>query len=403
MEASMHLQQFRRSGHMPSLFAALVHFDVSFMVWTILGSLGVYISQDLHLTASQKGLLVATPLLAAAVARVVMGVLADRYGPRRVGSISMLIVLAPLLWGWLGARDLHAMLGVGLLLGVAGGSFAVSLPLASRWFPPKYQGVAMGIAGAGNSGTVVCTLLAPRLAEHVGWHATLGIAVAPVALAFLAFVALAKEPPKPARALTGREIVSVLAERDTWKLCAFYSVTFGCFVGFASFLPILMHDQYGLSKLEAATVTACGAALGSFVRPFGGHLADRVGGTRVLAAVYGLAAVALILVAQIPPLSVAVVAFPVAMMLFGLGNGATFQLVGLRFRDRIGMVTGLVGAAGGLGGFLLPTGLGLLHSAGGYGLGLTAVALVAALAFGGIWFVRPRWKRGWAAVAQARV
>jgi MFS transporter, NNP family, nitrate/nitrite transporter len=399
----MHLQEFRRSGHTPSLFAALVHFDVSFMVWTILGALGVYIAEDLHLSPSQKGLLVATPLLAAAVARVTMGVLADRFGPRRVGSVSMLIVLAPLLWGWLGARDINSLLGVGLLLGVAGGSFAVSLPLASRWFPPKYQGVAMGIAGAGNSGTVVCTLIAPRLANSIGWHATLGIAAIPVTLAFLTYVLLAKEPPKPARALTASEIASVLRERDTWKLCAFYSVTFGCFVGFSSFLPILMHDQYGLSKLEAATVTACGAALGSFLRPFGGLLADRIGGTRVLTGVYAIAGVTLLVVAQLPPLPVAAVCFPFAMMLFGIGNGATFQLVGLRFRERIGMVTGLVGAAGGIGGFLLPTALGTLHAAGGYGLGLAVVAGAAVVALGGISFVRPRWQRGWAALADARV
>lgn len=400
----MQLGKFRHAGHTPSLIAALVHFDVSFMVWTILGALGVYIADDLHLTAGQKGLLVATPLLAAAVARVTLGILADRFGPKRVGSISMLIVLAPLLWGWLGAHDLNQVLAVGLLLGVAGGSFAVSLPLASRWFPPRYQGVAMGIAGAGNSGTVVCTLLAPRLAQHYGWHATLGMAAVPVLLAFVAFVALAKEPPAPSNPLTHREILSVLRERDTWKLCAFYSVTFGCFVGFTSFLPILLHDQYGLSKLEAASVTAVGAGLGSFLRPLGGYLADRVGGTRVLAAVYGIAGAALLIVAEIPPRSVAVVAFPVAMMLFGIGNGATFQLVGLRFRERIGVVTGLVGAAGGIGGFLLPTALGALHDlAGGYGVGLGIVALVAVLALGAVSFVRPRWQRGWAALAEARV
>lgn len=400
----MQLGQFRRAGHTPSLFAALIHFDVSFMVWTILGALGVYIAEDLNLTASEKGLLVATPLLAAAVARVTMGILADRYGPRLVGSISMLIVVAPLLWGWLGADSLNSMLGVGLLLGVAGGSFAVSLPLASRWFPPKYQGVAMGIAGAGNSGTVVCTLVAPRLADQVGWHATLGIAAAPVLLAFLAFIALAKEPPRPATPLTARAMGEVLRERDTWKLCAFYSVTFGCFVGFASFLPILLHDEYGLSKLEAATVTASGAALGSFLRPLGGFLADRLGGTSVLAAVYAVAGAVLLVVAQIPPLSVAVVAFPLAMACFGIGNGATFQLVGLRFRERIGMVTGLVGAAGGVGGFLLPTVLGSLHdAAGGYGVGLGLVALAVIGALGAIVYVRARWRRGWAALAQARV
>jgi NNP family nitrate/nitrite transporter-like MFS transporter len=399
----MRIQDFRRAGHTPSLVAALIHFDVSFMVWTILGALGIYIAEDLGLNAGQKGLLVATPLLAAAVARIALGILADRFGPKRVGSISMLIVLAPLLYGWLGADSFGQLLVVGALLGVAGGSFAVSLPLASRWFPPRYQGLAMGIAGAGNSGTVFCTLGAPRLAEHYGWQATLGIAAIPVALAFVAFVVLAKEPPPPSRPLRGRDIAGLLGERDTWRLCGFYAVTFGCFVGFASFLPILLHDQYGLTKLEAASATAVGAALGSFLRPLGGYLADRIGGTSVLAAVYGTAGALLLAVSTIPPLTAALVLFPLTMAAFGVGNGATFQLVGLRFKERIGVVTGLVGAAGGIGGFLLPFGLGSLHdAAGGYGVGLGIVGGVALAALVGIVAVRAAWRRGWGDAVEAR-
>ena len=400
----MQVRQFRSAGHTPSLIAALVHFDVSFMVWTILGALGIYIAEDLGLSAGQKGLLVATPLLAAAVARITLGILADRFGPKRVGSISMLVVLAPLLYGWLAADSLSQLLAVGLLLGVAGGSFAVSLPLASRWFPPEYQGLAMGIAGAGNSGTVICTLAAPRLAESFGWQATLGLAAIPVALAFVAYIVLAKEPARPAEPLRGRDVAKLLGERDTWRLCAFYAVTFGCFVGFASFLPILLHDQYGLSKLEAASATAAGAALGSFLRPLGGYLADRLGGTTVLACVYGIAGSLLLGVSTIPPVAAALVIFPLAMAALGIGNGATFQLVGLRFKERIGVVTGLVGAAGGVGGFLLPFGLGSLHgAAGGYGFGLGIVGGVVLAAMAGIVLVRAAWQRGWGELAEARV
>ena len=401
----MLLKDFRRAGHTPSLVAALVHFDISFMVWVILGALGVYIAEDLGLGPSEKGLLVATPLLAAAVARVALGVLADRFGPRRVGAVSMLVVLAPLVYGWLAADSLSSLLAVGLLLGVAGGSFAVSLPLASRWFPPRYQGLAMGIAGAGNSGTVITTLAAPRLAEQFGWQTTLGLAALPVALAFVAFIALAKEPPKPAQPLTARRVAGILGERDTWRLCGFYSVTFGGFVGLASFLPIVMHDEYGLSKLDAAWVTAAGAALGSLLRPFGGHMADRFGGTTVLAGVYALAGGLLLMLAGTPPLTAAVIGFPLVMACFGLGNGATFQLVGLRFGASIGVVTGLVGAAGGVGGFFLPMALGTLHGvAGGYGAGLAVVAVIALSALAGVGLVRPRWRRAWApATAGARV
>ena len=396
----MRMTDFRRAGHTPSLVAALLHFDISFAIWVILGALGAYIAEDLGLSASQKGVLVAVPLLSAAVARVTFGVLADRFGPRRVGTISMLIAIVPLLWGWLGATTPSQLVGVGILLGVAGASFAISLPLASRWYPPQYQGLAMGIAGAGNSGTVACALIAPRISENIGWHQTMGLAIIPAVLVLIAFRFLAKEPPAPAKRLTLGAFGEMLGENDTWRLCALYAVTFGGFVGLSSFLPIFFHDQYGLSKVDAASLAAIGGAAGSFVRPFGGHLADRYGGTRVLTFVYGLVAPLLLILSGMPSLTVAAIGFPIVMGLLGFGNGAVFQLVGLRFRARIGVVTGLVGAAGGLGGFMLPIALGGLHdSMGGYGAGLTLVGLVALAAFIGLGLVRPVWRRGWVAEA----
>ena len=311
----MRMRDFRRAGHTPSLVAGLLHFDVSFMIWVILGALGAYIAEDLGLTAAEKGVLVAVPLLSAAVCRVTFGVLADRFGPRRIGTISMSIVVLPLLWGWLGANSMNELLGVGVLLGVAGASFAISLPLASRWYPPQYQGLAMGIAGAGNSGTVACALLAPRLAEHVGWHGVMGLALIPVGLVLIAFRLLAKEPPAPAKRLTLGAFGEMLGEGDTWKLCALYAVTFGGFVGLSSFLPIFFHDEYGLSKVDAASLAAIGGAAGSFVRPFGGHLADRFGGTRVLAVVYGVAAPLLLALSTMPTLLWAGIGFPIVMAL----------------------------------------------------------------------------------------
>src|SRR4051794_18174243 len=225
----MDLQALRRAGHAPSLVAALLHFDVSFMAWVLLGALGAYIGEDLGLSASAKGLMVAVPLLSAAVLRVALGLLGDRYGPRRVGLVSMGVVVVALLAGWLGARSYGAVLGVGVLLGVAGASFAIALPLAGRHFPPRHQGLAMGIAGAGNSGTVLTTLAAPRLAEHVGWHAVFGLALIPVALVWVAFALLAKEPPAPARPVRVADLRRVLTEADAWRLCGLYAVTFGTF------------------------------------------------------------------------------------------------------------------------------------------------------------------------------
>src|SRR3954469_11744384 len=400
----MRLHEFRRAGHMPSLIAALLHFDVSFAIWVVLGALGAYIAEDLGLNAAQKGVVVAIPLLSAAVCRVTFGVLADRFGPRRVGTISMSIAVLPLLWAWLGATGITQLYGVGVLLGVAGASFAISLPLASRWYPAEYQGLAMGIAGAGNSGTVACALVAPRLAEHLGWHTTMGLAIIPALLVLCAFRLLAKEPPAPAQRLTLGAFAAMLRESDAWKLCGLYAVTFGGFVGLSSFLPIFFHDQYGLSKVDAASLAAIGGACGSFVRPFGGHLADRFGGTRVLTFVYGLAAPLLLFLSGMPSIALAAVGFPLVMGALGLGNGAVFQLVGLRFRARIGVVTGLVGAAGGLGGFLLPIAFGSLHDRfGGYGAGLTAAATVVVVALVGVAVLRPAWRRGWAALVEAPI
>jgi NNP family nitrate/nitrite transporter-like MFS transporter len=232
----------------------------------------------------------------------------------------------------------------------------------------------------------------------------MGLAIIPALVVLVAFRVLAKEPPAPATRLTVKAFLEMLSEGDTWKLCCLYAVTFGGFVGLSSFLPIFFHDQYGLSKVDAASLSAIGGAAGSFVRPFGGHLADRFGGTRVLTFVYGVAAPVLLFLSGIPSLTLAAIGFPLVMAALGLGNGATFQLVGLRFRARIAVVTGLVGAAGGLGGFLLPIALGSLHDRfGGYGAGLSLAAVVVAVAFVGVNVVRVVWRRGWGASAEAPV
>ena len=389
----MQLRELRKSGHLPSLIAALVHFDASFMVWVMLGALGAFIGEDLGLSATEKGVMVAVPLLSAAFFRILLGVLGDRFGPRRVGTVSMAVVLAPLAAGWLLVDDLGGVLAIGVLLGVAGASFAVSLPLASRWYPAPLQGLAMGIAGAGNSGTVITALVAPRLADAYGWHAVLGMAMVPVALALGTFVLLAKEPPRAPAGTALSGLRELLGERDAWRLCGLYAMTFGGFVGLASFLPIYLHDQYGLAKVDAATVAAAGGALGSLLRPVGGHLADRLGGTRVLVVVYGVAAALLLFESGLPAAGAASAAFVATMGTLGAGNGAVFQLVGLRYRPRIGTVTGLVGAAGGIGGFLLPTLLGSLRDlSGSYGTGLAVISLAAATALAATLVMRGAWR-----------
>jgi len=377
----MSLSASRVSGHRPSLIAALLHFDVSFMVWVLLGALGATIAKDLHLTAFQKGLMVAVPPLGGSVFRLILGPLVDRLGARRTGLASLGLTLVPLSWGWLAAGSYAQVLGLGLLLGIAGASFVVALPLASRWYPPEKQGLAMGIAGAGNSGTLIAALAAPRIANHVGWHATFGLAAIPVALVWVLFAVLAKEPP-PLAAQPARGLRSLLSEVDARWLCGLYMITFGGFVGLASYLPVFFVDRFGLSLVAAGGYTALCASAGSFLRPLGGWLADRLGGTRVLGVVLGSVAVLSLALGVLPGLAATVLLLWVTLGSFGLGNGAVFQLVGRRFPTRVGAMTGLVGAAGGLGGFLLPFGFGTLKgSTGTFAVGFLAQAVLALAIF----------------------
>ena len=387
---------FRQAGHTPSLVAALVHFDISFMVWVLLGALGAYVASDLNLTAAQKGLMVAVPPLGGSAFRLLLGTLADRVGVRRTGLVTMGLTLLPLMWGWVGGGTYQHVLGIGLLLGVAGASFAVALPLASRWYPPEHQGLALGIAGAGNSGTLIAALAAPRLAEHVGWHGVFGLAAIPVCLAWVAFAVLAKEPPRPGGAGASSNPFSLLHEPDARWLCSFYLVTFGGFVGLASYLPIFFVDRFGLTKVTGAGFAALCAAAGSFIRPVGGALADRVGGTRVLAGALGAAALLLLGLAALPGLAVTVVLLFTAMGAFGAGNGAVFQLVPQRFPARMGAMTGLVGAAGGVGGFLLPFALGTLKgSTGSFTAGFAIVAVAVGVASLSVNRRQRVWARSW--------
>ena len=169
-------RSFLKSGHTPTLFASFLYFDLSFMVWVLLGPLGVAIAKDLNLDPAQKGFMVAVPVLSGALLRLVAGVLVHRIGPKKTGMIGQLIVLAGLAAAWaLGVHGYNQVLMLGILLGVAGASFAVALPLASRWYPPEHQGLALGIAGAGNSGTALAALFAPALAKAFGWQNVIGL------------------------------------------------------------------------------------------------------------------------------------------------------------------------------------------------------------------------------------
>jgi NNP family nitrate/nitrite transporter-like MFS transporter len=290
---------------------------------------------------------------------------------------------------------------VGVVLGLAGASFAVALPLASRWYPPEHQGTALGIAGAGNSGTVLAALFGPSLAAAFGWQNVFGLAAIPLAITLAFYLVLAKDSPNcpPPKSLP--DYLKVLRIGDAWWFMFFYSVTFGGFVGLASSLTIYFNDQYGLSAITAGYFTAACVFAGSLVRPVGGALADRIGGVRSLTVTYAVAATALgVISIGLPHAWMALVVFVVGMLALGMGNGSVFQLVPQRFQREIGVMTGVVGMCGGLGGFYLASSLGYSKQyTGSYGAGFLVFAALAALALVAITGVKRRWRSTWGATA----
>ncbi len=366
-------------GHTPTLAACFVHFDVSFMLWVLLGALGVYIAEALKLGPSEKAMVVAIPILSGSLLRVPLGLLSDRFGGKKVGTLMLIGLYGPLTLGWMAGDSLSDLMAIGALLGIAGASFAVALPLASRWYPPEKQGLAMGIAAAGNSGTVVTNLIAPRLAASIGWQGVMAVAMIPLTIALLVFVLLAKESPKRGAAPTMAQYLRALRERDLWSFCLLYSVTFGGYVGLGSFLPLLFRDQYQVTPVTAGLLTALVAFVGSVSRPAGGIIADKVGGAPLLSMLLGVIAVAYATCATMPALPVIVLVLAVLMLSLGLGNGAVFQMVPQRFAREIGLVTGVVGAIGGVGGFILPNVLGQARAAtGSFAAGFAILTVLAA-------------------------
>ena len=386
-------------GHKPTVFAAFLHFDLSFMIWVLLGALGVSISESLGLSAAQKGLMVAVPILSGSVMRIPLGLLSDRFGGRRVGIAMLLALYLPLLAGWRAGTSLGVLIAVGLMLGVAGASFAVVLPLASRWYPPERQGLVMGIAAAGNSGTVVANLVAPRIAASVGWHGVLALTTIPLTIVLIVFAALAKDSPARVATQSLSSYLTVLRERELWWFCLFYSVTFGGYVGLSSFMPILLRDQYRLPAVTAGYLTALAALAGSGLRPLGGYVADRIGGVRLLSVLFVGVASMYLAAARLPAIAPMVAILVTAMICLGLGNGAVFQLVPQCFRRQIGIATGVVGAVGGLGGFMLPTMLGQFKQhTGSFAAGFVLLGCMATLAFLLLrWLMATNvnWKRSW--------
>ncbi len=415
--------EFWRSGHWPTLISAFLYFDVSFMVWVALGPLALYIGAALQLDVATRFALVAVPILSGAVLRIPLGLMADHYGSKKIGLLSQLVVIVSMILAWqFGFSHVSLAFLFALSLGVAGASFAVALPQVSRWYPPRYQGVVMGIAGAGNMGVVLDALFVPTLAESFGWQSVFALFLIPLVLVFVIYLFAVKDAPVPRQPLSIARYKTMLGDIDTWYFMGFYFISFGGFVGLASTLPLYFSSWFHLNGVSAGLLSAVVVLIGSVARPLGGWLADHIGGVRSLMMLFVVIAIGYLIVsgfssgpvsadgspwtfAEVPTAAkYAMTIFSVIAFALGMANGAVFQLVPQRFRHEIGAITGLVGAGGGLGGYALAQTLGLSKSmTGSFALGFVLFAFLAALGLIGLSRVRSRWRTTWGAAVEARI
>jgi NNP family nitrate/nitrite transporter-like MFS transporter len=396
----LHIETVKRSGSPSTVFASFLHFDLCFTVWVLLGALSVYITKDLGLNNAEKGLLVAIPTLSGSITRIFIGLLSDRFGGKIIGTVMLAFLFIPLLMGWLLPVNFPLVIVIGLLLGTAGASFAVALPLASHWYPPSQQGLVMGVAAAGNMGTVIANLFAPRLANLYGWHAVMGLAMIPVVLVLVAFALLAKDSPSRPQGVPMSSYLGALKSVDMLWFCLFYSVTFGGFVGLGTFLPTFFNVEYKLSAIDAGSLTALAALAGSTLRPVGGYLADKFGGIRMLTVLFAMIGILYTAASFLPPINIMSWLIVIGVGSLGMGNGSVFQLVPQRFRKEIGVATGVIGALGGVGGFFLPTLLGSVKQlTGSFASGMVVLAIfsfVSLIALRLLVASQKDWRNAWA-------
>ena len=388
---------FAKAGHWPTLFAAFLYFDFCFAIWVLNGAMAPFISESFGLTPAQKGFMISVPILAGALMRFPLGVLAQYIGRKNAALVEMSLIVAALGFGFFLVDSYDAVLAMGVLLGIAGASFGVALSLGSGWYPAKYKGLAMGIAGAGNSGTVLAVLFAPPLAQQFGWQAVYGIAAATMLLPMLVMALMAKEPPDVEHQ-SFRQHIGCLFEKDGWAFSLIYIVTFGGFIGLASFLPTYFHDQFKVSKIEAGQLTMLATLMGSAVRVVGGALSDRIGGVHTLSGVLLLSALSLVACGFAGgSLVLTTLCFMLCFAAFGAGNGALFQLVPLRWPLSTAVAGSMIGEVGALGGGFIPNAMGqsMQHS-GSYRWGFLAFALLALVMLAMLRVVQIRWTRTWA-------
>jgi NNP family nitrate/nitrite transporter-like MFS transporter len=386
---------FLKSGHPPTLLAAFLYFDFSFAVWVLNGAMGPFISDAFKLSAAQTGLMVSVPTLAGAFMRFPLGILSQYIGRKNAAITEMSMILLAMAYGYFFVRTFNEVLAMGVLLGIAGASFGVALSLGSGWFPKQYKGLAMGIAGAGNSGTVLATLFAPMLATRYGWHQVYGFAGLMMLLPLLTMIIFAKEPPDREHQ-SFKEHISCLWEKDGWMFNLVYIITFGGFIGLSTFLPSFFYAQFHVTKIQAGQLTTLAAIMGSGVRILGGYLADRLGGILTLSIVLLFAIAALLASSTQPSLALTTLLFMLCFSALGAGNGALFQLVPLRWPLNTAVAGSMIGEIGALGGAILPNAMGLSKTyTGSFATGFITYSFLAAAVLLALRSAQRHWVGKW--------
>jgi len=379
------------TGQGRNLALATFAFAVTFWAWNLIGPLGVRYTAQMHLSSSQKALLVATPVLVGSLGRIPVGALTDRYGGRIMfPALTMLTVPFVLLVALAGNLESYGlMLVFGFFLGVAGTTFAVGVPFVNAWYQADRRGFATGVFGAGMGGTALSSALTPRMVGWFGYTLThIIIAALLVLTAGLCWIAMRNSPAwKPNTDPVVPKLSAALRLPVTWQMSLLYAVAFGGFVAFSTYLPTFLKDVYSFDLTAAGTRTAGFAVAAVIARPIGGVLSDRIGPRAVVSiSMAGTAVLAAVLAFE-PPLELpAGGAFVSIAFFLGLGTGGVFAWVArLAPPARVGSVTGLVGAAGGLGGYFPPLVLGATYGAVfdhyGFGLMLLCVVALGALVF----------------------
>ena len=382
----------RRAGL--ALMMATLAFTVSFAAWSLLSPLAPQFQQQYHMSDFYISLLIAVPVILGSLARIPIGLITDRFGGQKVMTLLLLFIIVPLL-GITTANSLPGFLFWGFLLGMAGSSFAAGVPYVSRWFSAERQGLALGIFGVGNIGTAISARFAPQIARSMGsWQPVFLIFAGITLLMAIAFYFLAgKDVRAVGSAKTLQQQFNVLKqEKLSWAFSLFYSVTFGGFVAFSLYLPTLLTNQFHLDKVDAGNRVAVFVIFATLARPFGGWLADRIGASNILFVAFTVIPLLALTLAFQPGMILLTFCFLLMAVLFGLGSGAVFKLVAQYFPKQAGTVTGLVGAAGGLGGFFPPLIMGLSKTNfGNYTLGYILLAIVTVICLGVAWMtLRPR-------------